>query len=263
MIKLAYHPNSYMRQEIGVDEAIAHIAEVGWDGFEWSTNTLLDHFGSAEACRERIDEVGISISGMYHPCRFEDSAQIEDWIERAEAAIEFAQITGTDVLMLDGGSTDLPLTPESIRTVADAAGLVARMACDAGITCTWHQHWNTLFQYPDEFHALMDSTNPNELKCTLDTAQLALGGFDVCETFSRYSPRICYAHLKDLAPDRRFADLGRGVVDLAGAARILLESDFCGWVVNDLDYTDNDPFETSHHNLRYLRNVLGMTEESR
>ncbi|MGI5818224.1 MAG: sugar phosphate isomerase/epimerase family protein [Armatimonadota bacterium] len=257
MIKLAYHPNSYLRHEVGVDEAIAHIAEVGWDGFEWSSTTLADHFGTAEGCRERLDGLGIRISGIYHPCRFETKEQIDEWTERAAQALEFARTVGADVLMLDGGSTDLPITSESIRRVADAAGRVARMTCDAGMVCTWHQHWNTLFQYPDEFHALMDATDPDELKCTLDTAHLTLGGFDVPATFRRYAHRLRYVHLKDLAADRRFADLGAGTVNLAEAAQILIESEFSGWVVNDLDYTDNDPFDTSHHNLRFLKDLLG------
>lgn len=257
MIQLAYHPNSYLRQEIAVDDAIAHIAEVGWDGFEWSSTTLTEHFGSAEACRDCLNDLGIGISGIYHPCRFETEAEIADWTERAETTLQFAQTVGTEVLMLDGGSTDLPVCSESINRVAEAAGEVARMTSDAGMICTWHQHWNTLFQYPDEFHALMDATDPDTLKCTLDTAHLTLGGFDVPATFERYADRLRYVHLKDLAPDRRFADLGAGTVDLAGAARVLAESDFSGWIVNDLDYTDNDPFETGAHNLRFLQSLLG------
>ena len=256
MIRLAYHPNSYLRHDIDVDEALAHIATVGWDGFEWSSSTLQEHFGSAEACRDRLDDLGIALSGMYHPCRFESAEEIEDWVDRAEKAVDFCLTVGTEVLMLDGGSTDLPVTSESIGHVAEAADRVARITCDAGMICTWHQHWNTLFQYPDEFHALMDATDPDRLKCTLDTAQLALGGFDIPTTFRRYCDRMCYVHLKDLAPDRRFADLGHGTVDMLEPASILAGSDFTGWIVNDLDYTDNDPYETSRLSLEFLRDLL-------
>ena len=259
MIRLAYHPASYLRHEIGVDEAIADMAEAGWDGFEWSSTTLADHFESAEACRDRLDDLGIEISGIYHPCRFEAQEEIEDWVDRAATTLQFARTVGTDVLMLDGGSTDLPVTAISIGRVAEAAGRVARMACEAGMICTWHQHWNTLFQYPDEFHALMDATDPDHLKCTLDTAHLTLGGFDVLATFDRYANRLHYVHLKDLAEDRRFADLGDGIVNFADAAGVLGASDFSGWIVNDLDYTDNDPFDTSRRSLQFLRDLLGMT----
>ncbi len=257
MIQLAYHPNSYLRHDIPVDDAIEHIAEVGWDGFEWSSTSLRDHFGGGDACCECLEELGIAISGIYHPSRFESEEEIADWTKRAAETIEFARAVGTDVLMLDGGSTDLPICAESIDRVAEAAGHVARMACEAGMICTWHQHWNTLFQYPDEFHALMDATDPNQLKCTLDTAHLTLGGFDVPATFTRYADRLEYVHLKDLAEDRRFADLGRGTVNLKEPAQILKQTGFSGWIVNDLDYTDNDPFEVSKHNLEFLYDILG------
>lgn len=258
MIRLAYHPASYLRQEIGADQAIAHMAEVGWDGFEWSSATLTEHFGTADACHARLDELGIALSGIYHPCRFETEAEIEDWVERASSALQFARTAGSEVLMLDGGSTNLPVTTTSIRRVAEAVARVAQMVCNAGMVCTWHQHWGTLFQYPDQFHALMDATDPAQLKCTLDTAHLTLGGFDLPATFRRYAARLCYVHLKDIAPDRRFADLGQGIVDFSEPARILLESGFVGWIVNDLDYTDNDPLETSRHSLCFLRELLGI-----
>lgn len=256
MIRLAYHPASYLRQGVAADEAIAHMARVGWDGFEWSSTTLMDHFESAAACRDQLNGLGIRLCGIYHPCGFESPEKTSDWIDRAARALEFGRIAGADVLMIDGGSVNLPVGPGSIRRVAAAAGRVARMASDAGLTCTWHQHWGTLFQYPDEFHALMDATDADYLKCTLDTAHLALGGFDIPATFRRYADRMCYVHLKDLAEDRRFADLGHGVVDIEGAAEILIESDFSGWVVNDLDYTENDAFESSGLNLGFLRALL-------
>lgn len=256
MIRLAYHPASYLRQDVDADRAIEHMAEVGWDGFEWSSTALASYNESAEACRDRLASLGIALSGIYHPCRFESAEQIEDWIDRAGRALRFGRVVGADVLMLDGGSVDLPVSPESIRRVADAASEVALMTSDAGMACTWHQHWGTLFQYPDEFAALMDETDHEHLKCTLDTAHLTLGGFDVPETFRRYADRLCYVHLKDLAPDRRFADLGHGTVNIAEAAGILLESGFSGWIVNDLDYTDNDAFASSVSNLRFLRGLL-------
>ena len=256
MVRLAYHPASYLRQGVAADDAIAHMARVGWDGFEWSSAALIDHFGSAEACRDHLNDLGISLCGIYHSCGFETAEQIDDWIERAAVALEFGRTAGADVLMIDGGSVNLPVGPEAIHRVADAAGQVARMTSDAGLTCTWHQHWNTLFQYPNEFGALMDATDADYLKCTLDTAQLALGGFDIPATFRRYADRMCYVHLKDLAADRRFADLGHGIVDFAQPAQVLIDSEFSGWVVNDLDYTDNDPFESSHRNLDYLKALL-------
>jgi len=256
MIRLAYHPATYLRQHVDADEAIAHMARVGWDGFEWSSRVLAEHFESAEACRDLLGGLGISLSGIYHPCGFESAESIDEWIARAEWALQFGRTVGADVLMIDGGSTDLPVTADSIRRVADAAGHVSRMAAEAGMACTWHQHWGTLFQYPDEFAALMDLTEPTELRCTLDTAHLTLGGFDIPATFKRYADRMCYVHLKDLGADRRFADLGEGVVALAEAARILRESKFSGWIVNDLDYTDHDPFESSERNLRYLRELI-------
>ncbi|MFP3904379.1 MAG: sugar phosphate isomerase/epimerase family protein [Armatimonadota bacterium] len=257
MIRLAYHPASYLRQNVCANDAIADIADSGWDGFEWSSGAVQEHFDGPGECRDYLEAVGVELSGIYHTCRFENDAQIQQWLAEGAKTIEFANSIGTEVLMIDGGSTELPADSSSVERVAEAAEQLGLMACDAGMICTWHQHWGTLFQYEDEFAALMDATDPALLKCTLDTAHLALGGFDIPATFERYADRIRYVHLKDLDGERRFADLERGTVDLEAPAQILLEHGFEGWAVCDLDYTDRDPRESSRHNFRTIKKLLG------
>ncbi|MFO7945245.1 MAG: sugar phosphate isomerase/epimerase [Armatimonadota bacterium] len=258
MIRLAYHPASYLRQNVCSNEAIADIAETGWDGFEWSSGALTEHFDGPGPCREYLDSVGVELSGIYHTCRFENNAQIEEWVAAGEETIDFATAVGTEVLMIDGGSTELPVDASSVQRVADAADELGQMAADNGMICTWHQHWGTLFQYPDQFAALMDATDPKYVKCTLDTAHLALGGFDIAETFRRYVNRMSYVHFKDLDEDRRFADLKTGTVDLETPAQILRDNDFDGWAVCDLDYTDRGPRESSRHNFQTLKKLLDL-----
>ena len=63
---------------------------------------------------------------------------------------------------------------------------------------------------------------------------------------------------KDLDPERRFIELGHGIVDFPPLAVMLQDGGFDGWVVTDLDYTSLDPGESSRHNLRYLREELGF-----
>jgi len=240
------------------DEALQDISSTGWDGFEWSPARLTDGYAQPEEYRRYLEGLDLEISGLYCPCSFLDDESVAAWQETIDRTIEFAAVIGTEYIMLDGGSTDLPRNGQTIHRIARLANEVGKRIVDGGLTCTWHQHWGTIFEYTAEFDALMAATHPDLVKCTPDTAQLALGDFDIPATFEKYVDRMHYVHFKDLDDNRRFTELGRGIVDFPPLAEMLKQAEFDGWIVVDLDYTSLDPRESSRHNLGYLRETLGL-----
>ena len=259
MLKLGYHPATYLRQNVAVDDALADIAATGWDGFEWSPGGLAQHYHAPGAFKGYLDALDLEVSGIYCSCGFQSDDEISRWQATIDATIGFAKAVGTQFIMLDGGSLELPQNSESIEKIAGLANDVGKRISDAGLTCTWHQHWGTLFQYTAEFDALMAATDPELVRCTPDTAQMALGGFDIPAAFEKYLRRMNYVHFKDLDDDRRFIELGRGNVDFPPLATMLTDGAFDGWIVVDLDYTSLDPAESSRINLSYLQSTLGLT----
>ncbi len=258
MLGLGYHPATYVRQDIETDEAIKDISSSGWDGFEWSPARLTDGYAQPEEYRRYLEGLDLEISGLYCPCSFLDDESVAAWQGTIDRTIEFATTIGTQYIMLDGGSTDLPRNGQTIDRIAHLANEVGKRIVDGGLTCTWHQHWGTIFEYTAEFDALMAATDPQIVKCTPDTAQLALGDFDIPATFEKYVDRMHYVHFKDLDDNRRFIELGCGLVDFPPLAEMLKQAGFDGWIVVDLDYTSLDPRESSRHNLNYLRETLGF-----
>lgn len=259
MIRLGYHPATYCRHDVPIQAALEDISDTGWDGFEWSPGRLEEAYANPEEYRAYLEGLDLEISGLYCPCGFLDDGQVERWHQTVDCTIEFARAVGTKYVMLDGGSCDLSRDYQTIDTIASLANAVGQRVAAAGLVCTWHQHWGTIFEYPDEFHALMAATDPGLVKCTPDTAQLALGGFDLPATFEKYVDRMEYVHFKDLDGNRRFIELGHGIVQFEPLVEILKAASFSGWIVTDLDYTSLDPTVSSRHNLNYLRGTLGFT----
>ena len=159
--------------------------------------------------------------------------------------------------MIDGGSkSEAGVTDEQIQRAAAGADAMGKMCADAGLLCSWHQHWGTIFEYAEPFERLMALTDPALVKFTPDTAQLSLGDFDLPETFARHVERMVYVHFKDLGRDRRFTELGTGLVDFPALWEIMREAGFAGWIVVDLDYTDLDPAQSCRINKSYLDALL-------
>jgi len=166
MLKLGYHPATYLRQDVATDHALADISATGWDGFEWSSGGLGQHYSAPDKFKSYLDAMDLEVSGIYCPCGFRTDDNIREWQTTVAATTAFAQEIGTQFIMIDGGSLELPQTAASTEKIAGFANEVGREVRDAGLTCTWHQHWGTLFQYPAEFDALMAATDPELVKCT-------------------------------------------------------------------------------------------------
>jgi hypothetical protein len=97
---------------------------------------------------------------------------------------------------------------DDYQRVAEVANQIGSMARAAGMVCSWHQHWGTLFERPEAFHALMELTDPELVRFCPDTAQLTMGDFDVLATFRKYARRIGFVHFKDLDVNRPWAITG-------------------------------------------------------
>ncbi len=261
MIKLGYHPATF--DGTGLDQIAASLPTIcseGWDGFEYSATALKLHFADPSPVRQILTEAGTEICGLYYTCGFLTDDDAAQWLDHGNRVIEFCHAVGCHLVMIDGGSKgDDGVTPAQIERAAAGADAMGQMCADAGLVCSWHQHWGTIFEYQEPFEQLLALTDPALVKFTPDTAQLSLGDFDVTDMFRRHAERMVYVHFKDLGEDRRFTELGTGTVDFPAAREILRSSDFSGWIVVDLDYTSLDPGLACHMNKAYLNDALGIS----
>ncbi len=243
-------------------EAINTIAEVGWDGFEFAGRGLSVYYDRPEQFGGALKAKELELSTIYTGCSFANEEAIEAELAEVTAAADFCAALGVETILIDGGrKQDGQGTEADYQRVAAAANRMGEIARMRGLTCSWHQHWGTMFEYPDAFDRLMALTDPDLVRFTPDTAQLTLGGFNLVEVFTRYLDRIHYVHFKDVGPDRRFIELGRGVVDFSEVWEILSGADYSGWIVVDLDYTSLPPAESCRINKGYLNDTLGILGE--
>lgn len=105
------------------------------------------------------------------------------------------------------------------REFAHRLAAVGDKCADAGFTFAWHNH-------DFEFKALPDGTVPQEIILEhapnifweMDVAWVVRGEADPFVWIERFGPRICAAHIKDIAPqgdckdEDGWADVGEGVM---------------------------------------------------
>jgi inosose dehydratase len=277
------HPENIYR---GLDE----IAAAGFDGVEVFGSPLQQYIGRPAAFGQLVARNGLVLSSAY--CHFgylDPAARAAEDAEFVRVA-NFAAEAGGKFVLLDGGhKPDLrgpgDVSDDDIARIADAANRYATIARELGLTLAWHQHWGGVFEWPEPFHRFMAATDPALVSFCPDSAQLAMGDYDVVETFRRYAERIRFVHFKDLAPNHnwelaarhggparprdsggyhvdskwRMVELGRGIIDFPALLDILKGAGYDGWIVDDMDYSAYAALECATVCRDYLRDALGLT----
>ena len=113
----------------------------------------------------------------------------------------------------------------------------------------------------------MDCLDADLVGLCIDPAHFQVMHDDPVDVFRTYADALAYIHLKDATGDvgphdgyaryRAFCELGKGVIDLRAICDILLDHEFDGIVVIELDYSPT-PNESCVANAVYVRESLGL-----
>ena len=277
------HPENIYR---GLDE----IAAAGFDGVEVYGAPVQQFLNRPASFGQLVARNGLTLSSVYTHFAYLDPARQGAEDEEFARLANFAAEAGGKWILLDGGHKPNlhgpdDVTDDDIAIVAETANRYARHAAGLGLKLAWHQHWGGIFEWSAPFHRFMARTEVGLVNFCPDSAQLAMGDYDVVEAFRRYAGRIGYVHFKDLAPNHNWArtaahggpsqprdsggyhvdskwrmvELGRGTIDFPALLAILQGAGFDGWIVDDMDYSAYAALECATVCRDYLRDALGLT----
>jgi inosose dehydratase len=286
-VRLGYHLAPWVRDNHyeNFHRALDEISLTGWDGVEFSGPWLVNTFGARPGeLRDLLRMHDLELASSYAKLTYQLATRDQD-LELVRRVLDVTVAAEGKVLLIDGGAqVQGGSTDDDVKRVADVANEAGRLARASGVQCSWHQHWGSMFEWPEPFDRLMELTDPDLVKFCPDTAQLLMGGFDVAATFAKYARRIGFIHFKDIDANHdwavtaahggpstwtdtggyrvdsrwRFVELGRGRIDFPALLAIVREAGYDGWIVDDFDYSAYPAREASTTLLRYLRSSLGL-----
>lgn len=259
-------------------EAIRDCAALGYQGIE-TGGRVYDWWE-----RERPGQLQRLLAGA--ELHMVGLFQSGEWIDpdaaptlRADAArwAEALRTLGGDILMLVPGPRhdDRPPGIDAFAQMAWTMNEVGSIARDAGIRAAMHPHWGTAAESRLEIEVLLDRLDPDLIGFAPDTGQIAKGGTDPTELVERWADRVRYVHLKDLSPRwdemRRngeplrspagYVALGQGVIDVRPIMQCLDRVGYRGWLMAELDESDEPALTAAMHAREYLDKVLGVWKD--
>lgn len=214
---------------------LGEVAAAGYDAVEMSPPA------DADAAAEDLRRNGLRVVASHiNTGRLETDLDGHlRWLERHGAT-----------LMACSGS-DYP-TSAQFREVArrlDRAGARCR---ENGIRFCYHNHAHEIVHDLFGLERILRGTDPENVHLCVDTYWVARGGQDPVDIISRLGDRIGFMHLKDMAPDGDFAEVGQGRLDWEGIRKAVTAAGIQLAMVEQ-DRTKRTPLESASLSRRFLR----------
>lgn len=145
-------------------------------------------------------------------------------------------------------------TTEGVRDLAPRLEAFGRRCQDAGLTFGYHTH-DFDFARSDGGYLidqLLDATAPDAVILELDVYWAAYAGVDPIAYIRQWADRVALLHLKDLAPNRDFAEVGSGTLDMPAIIAAGAEAGV-DWYIVENDEPKVPSLESARRSLAYLR----------
>jgi sugar phosphate isomerase/epimerase len=261
------------------DEAVAHLAALGYDGVEWRvvdqppfeptdaagfwwanrcTSPLSTFVDDAPRLRALGEAAGLAVPnvGAYAPCH--DAAQVEQAM-RGAARLGAPSVRVT-VPQYDGTEAYLPLRDAAARHFDE----VVRLAQRHGVRALVEIHMQTIVPSASAAAAFVSRFDPQHVGVIHDAGNMVFEGHEAYRLgLEVLGPYLAHVHLKSARWDRHasgwrpsFAPLRDGAVDVPALFAALAGVGYDGWVSFE-DFSTAEPLlDRTRHNLAYAREAL-------
>lgn len=233
-----------VREEIARDWAatLRRVADIGYPAVQLGARGE----PAATTLHAMLGELGLKVAGAH--------VGIERLEADLDAELRAAEILGHRDLVVPTCPEESRDTIEGYRQLADRLDRLGRRCQQAGVRFSYHNHaWElTRLGGVAALDRLMEWTDPENVFFEPDVYWIERGGGDPLDYLRRYAGRCPLVHLKDVAADGSFAEVGEGTLDFAP----MLEAAEVGgteWYVVEQDRSTRPALESAAISLRHLR----------
>jgi sugar phosphate isomerase/epimerase len=228
------------------EATLAALADCGYRNAEPSGSVNNFYGKTATALAPLLANANISVPSI--------GIGLGDLENNLDGVIANAQAFGAKYVRISGSGSWLP---EDYRRLAATLNAVGAPLKQAGITVAYHNHGFefTVTDGVRGYDVLVRETDPHLVDMELDLYWASSVGVDPVDLIKQYPGRFSLFHVKDMAADGSFADVGEGTIDFA---RIFAYSEMGGidYYLTENDSPSPDGISSacdSYANLRALR----------
>lgn len=289
--EIGYHLNTW-DFEGRPEEGFPFLAEVGFKWFEALIfNSLSDYFARRFMTLQEMgppgvisdtdflrrlhlfnkaqEDHGLRLASLYANAEYINS---ELWPYERDAILAVARFLkgcGSKILVCGGGppAKNKPHTDEDYKKFAHALEELGAFSNKLGIRTVYHPHLDCFIETREQLDRFMAIVDTDLVGLCIDPAHLVIKNSDPVDIVRTYIDHIDYIHFKDakdfdglegFARYLSFCELGAGVVDFPAMVEILLENDYDGLAIIELDTSHKTAEESCRESIDYVVKELGL-----
>lgn len=269
--------------QLPVDRVLREMSDLGFPATELGSEGYLPE--DPEELTALLAQYDLRLLAAFVPLVLHDAAEIDETLRRTEQTAALLAAAGADyfntapVMTWDWGPRRT-LSSDEWALAMTMFGRVGEIVAGHGLTQVLHSHVGVAVETRDEVQRVLDDS---DVQFVLDTAHLAVGGFDPVEFARDHTDRVGLVHIKDadMAIAARlnageltlmeavqtgiFPTVGLGDLDIDGVVGALERSGYAGWyvleqdvaIVGDVPGEGEGPVIGVRASVDYLRDLQG------
>jgi len=239
--------------QLPVDRVLREMSDLGFPATELGSEGYLPE--DPDELTDLLAKYDLRLLAAFVPLVVHDEAEIDETLRRTERTAALLAAAGAEyfntapVMTWDWGERH-PRTADEWALTMTMLGRVGEIVDNHGLTQVLHSHVGVAIETRDEVQRVLDES---DVQFVLDTAHLAVGGFDPVEFARDHTDRVGLVHIKDadMAIAARlnageltlmeavqtgiFPTVGQGDLDIDGVIGALERSGYSGWYVLEQD----------------------------
>jgi sugar phosphate isomerase/epimerase len=265
-----------------IEEAIARIADLGYEGLElladvphvWPADLSADKKSAIRKCLERHELAISNINGFmmnaladprnpyWHPSWIEPDREYRAIRrEHTKRVLHLAKEFNAPSMQTEPGG---PLLPGQSRRAAadifyDEIMPCVELAEDLEVFLLIEPEPGLMIETFEQYLEFADRLDSPWVGLNFDIGHAFCVGQNPQDWIARMAPHTKHYHIEDIADTRRHAHLipGRGAIDFSAVLREITNTGYGGWITVELyPYIDN-PGEAGREAKEFLEGVLG------
>jgi len=234
--------------ELGLDEALAGYAELGFRKFEVFTSwagSAFDYRADSEHYLARARQYGMEYVSLHLPPVGDDR---DETLEASIAAARFAAALGVDVVLFKATSRENYIA---------SAGAFLDATADLGVTPVLQNHAGTPIATLADYREVIDGIAAPRMRSLLEVGQFHSVGVPWPDGAELLGDSVALVHIKDQVGPTP-VPFGHGQIDLPGLFGYLESTGYAGDIVVEMEAAPGDTAGT----LRLLGEARAYLERT-
>jgi sugar phosphate isomerase/epimerase len=176
--------------------------------------------------------------------------------------LDYCQAIGCSALVLPSLPPE-QRDPEKMGALTGQLNEIGRRCQGRGIAFGYHNHNFEFVQSGGTFllDLLLDGTDPALVGLEFDIYWAAFAGVDPVAYLKRHAGRATLLHMKDMAEDRSYTEVGDGTLDMQGICQIAHKYG-TRWYIVENDQPRGPSLESARRSLDQLQKILQILGEA-